>query len=252
MNRYLLLVVALLGTSRIARADGVSLGYTSIPLQREYLQTNEGVLPTTQAQNEATFGAADIQVLYTVEKKATDKIHMTLITGVGLPMGSAKFNLALQHTNVPAVSNNNAMDVGDTEEVSVLTVPVLVGANYRIPMGDNSLTLGISVGAMLIGSDTIITNVAWKGAPGAQTENGSTVTYVSSVAPAYAILASIGYNIKTGEGESIGITVPLGTISAVRMDTVTTTPGATPVTADDGWKAGGFAYAIQVGWNKQF
>jgi hypothetical protein len=255
MNRFLVAAVVM-GAAGVARADAVSVGYSPVPLQREYVQTN--LQTGDQVNQEATYGAATVQVLYTVEKKLRDKLNMTLTTGVGIPMGTVKFDNLKEWTNAPALVSKNATNEGDTEEMSAYTVPVLVGAKYIIPSGDNAISIGVSVGAMLIGTQATMTNVTWAGPVAAQTKNSTTVTYKSQVAPAFAGFLTLGYNIKMGEGESLGISVPLGLISQVRQDTETTdnnpppAPPTVPVTTVDGWRAGGFAYGIQVGWNKSF
>jgi len=251
------LAVLLVAGAQWARADGVSLGYAPVPLQREYTQTN--LQTGDQVKKEDTYGAGTVQVLYTVEKKLRNTLNMTLTTGVGIPMGTASFDKMKLGTNASALTSKNASNEGDTEEVSAYTVPVLVGGKYIIPMGDNAMTVGLSVGAMLIGTQMTTTNVTWTGPVGAQTKNTTTVTYASQVAPAFAGFATFGYNIKMGEGESIGISLPLGFISAIRQDTEVTNNGTMPpppptllVTTDNGWKAGGFAYGIQLSWVKAF
>jgi hypothetical protein len=251
-----LAVVMVMGLAQWAHADAISVGYSPVPLQREYTQTN--LQTGDETKNEDTYGAGTIQILYTVEHKLRDKLNMTFQSGVGMPMGTATFSNLKEGTNAPAVVSKNTTNEGDSEEVSAFTVPALVGLKYIIPSGENAISIGISVGAMLIGSQTKTTNVTWAGPIAAQTKNTTSVAYVSSVAPAFAAMATVGYNIKMGEGESVGITVPLGLISEVRMDTEVTRNGTlTPppsllVTSDNGWKAGGFAYGIQVGWNKSF
>src|SRR5690348_13695348 len=103
-----ILIVLLAGA---VHADSVSIGYSPVPLQREYIQTN--LQTGDQAQKEATYSPGTFQILYTVEKKAAEHINLTLTTGVGLPAGSAKFGLTSEATNPPAVVSKNATNEGD-------------------------------------------------------------------------------------------------------------------------------------------
>ncbi len=255
-TRLVMIGVLAAGLSGRVCADSVSVGYSPVPLQREYTQTD--LKTGDEAKKETTYGAGTLQILYTVEKKARDTINLTLTTGIGMPLGSVKFLNTTEVTGAQATDSRNATNEGDSEEISAYTLPALVGAKYIIPMGDNAMTIGVSVGALFIGTQAKMTDVTWTGPVASEKKSTTAVTYKSSVAPAFAGFVTLGYNVKMGEGESIGITIPLGLISSVRQDTESTretVPPAPPSllkTTDDGWKAGGFGYGIQVGWNKSF
>ena len=254
MKRTLVCTAVLLGLAAPALADTWSLGYGTVPLTYNYV-INDFTAGVRDTQGEEKYSMGVLNVLYEHDRKVSDSIHLVLTAGVGFPIGTASHDPTKDCPNPTATTSKNASNYGDTIEWSALTIPVLVGAKYSMPMGDNALAFGVSVGGVVVGVQNKRVDQNWTGAVPNQTLDYTDTNYPTIAAPTYAILANIGYHIKQGAGSAISITATVGVLGEARMDmeTVRTTPAATQMNTDkSGGRIGGMTFGVNLGWSKAF
>jgi hypothetical protein len=244
----------LAGLAAPAYADTWSVGYGVVPAKFDYVITNmaaKGV--DTQGEDSFSLGVLNLQ--YEHDRKVSDSMHLVLATGIGFPIGTGSHDPTKELVNAPANSSKDTLNTGDSTDLTVLTVPVLIGAKISIPMGGNALAIGVSAGGMLVGMQYKQTSVSWAGTPPNETKSTTGVSYSSYVVPAYAILGSVGYFIRQGEGSALSIGATIGVIGQARNDTEITfeTPSATQMKVEKmGGQVGGMTFGINVGWSKSF
>lgn len=235
-------------------ADTWSVGYGIVPVT-VYYGIDDALDPGGfDRQGEDSFSLGQIMLLYDHDRKVSDSIHLSLLTGVGLPAGSGVHKMTDEYVNPAAGTSKDTMNTGDEIEFSAFTVPILIGAKYALPMGDNALSFGVAVGAMLVGGQMKMTSVNWTGTPPNETESATSVTYDTGIDPAYALLANAAYHIRAGEGQAISITAMVGVISEARSDneTTITNPGNSLGEQRTGAVVGGMTFGVNVGWSKSF
>lgn len=236
-----------------ARADTWSIGYGSIPGKNSFLVTNLTTFNATQSDETASL--AQLNLIYESARKVTDQIFLTFSAGLGMPISTFTHADTSEVSNVPANTSKNTTNEGDQTDVSAITLPILIGARYIIPMGENALSFGAGIGPLIVGLLMDQTAVNWSGAAPNQVKNTTSVTHAVSMAPTYQILANAAYHLKMGPGTAVSIQVNVGTVGERRLDTETTFHNAVApalASSDTGYQIGGLTYGVNLGWSKSF
>lgn len=237
-----------------ASADSWQIGYGAIPVDYRYMITD--AVTGFESQGEDSFSLGQLNILYEHSRPVTESLKLTLTTGVGLPLSGGTHEETDLIANLPAGLSKNTSNDGDEIEFEAFTVPVLLGGKYAIPMGDNTLSIGLAVGALIIGVQSEDTDVTWTGAVGAETADVTTVDKGTEFAPALAVLGSVGYDIPCGEGATLGLSIPVGIIGSRKVmhrEETDATPSTGNLAATEwGGEVGGLAYGVNLAWSKSF
>lgn len=257
MRLILAIAVMLCGSGGRALADSWNLGVSTVSLTRDYVKTtvNAAAPLVVEEQQSDEYTLATLQLTYNMKKKLVAGLGATFTAGVGFPMGSASFeNSSAFANNSGAALDQDSVDAGDTEDVSVMTIPVLVGLDYGIPIGRTELSFGIAAGAIVVGAKYEMVDTSWSGVPPAAQAQDDVRTYTSVTAvPVGAVLFNIGFKIRLGESSAIGVRIPLGFMSENGLNHSKEEEKAAvavgmQASKETGWQAGGFTGGFEIAW----
>ncbi|MEK7476191.1 MAG: hypothetical protein AAB152_11250 [Candidatus Coatesbacteria bacterium] len=252
--RRLIPLVLLAMVATRAAADTWSLGYAVTPVTYYFCIDDANDAGGVDKQGKDSFSLGQLALLYDHDRKVSDAMHLSLVTGIGFPVGTGKHDATSEYINPAANTSKNTLNTDDSIEISALTVPVLLGVKYAMPAGENAMSLGLMAGALIVGGEMTDTQTSWSGTAPTQAVSGTVVTYNRYVVPTWEILASFGYHMRQGEGQALSLIAQIGMIGEARLDTETanTNPGNSITPQRVGGVVGGLTFGVNIGWSKSF
>jgi hypothetical protein len=254
--KRVLIAIALAAVSGAAAADALRVGYAVYPFEIKYV-INDLAAGARDKQGSESFSAGQFQLLYELDRKALDSLYFVLEAGIGLPAGTQTFDSTKAVTGGISTTSKDTLNTGDSVDIQITTVPLLLGAKYVVPMGNNQVTIGLLAGAVLAAGSVKSTEVTWAGAPPNETKDTTTVGYAQVVQAHMAVLADLGFNIGLGNNGYLGLAVPVGLLSKVKnmgyTETTNHVPTATELEEEvDGLVLGGMTFGFNICWVKPF
>lgn len=253
--KRVLVAIALVAVAGAAAADALRVGYATYPFELKYV-INDLAPKTEDTQGSASFSAGQFQLLYELDRKAADNVYLVMAAGVGIPAGVQTFDRTKEVTGGDSTSSKNDLNTGDTVELQVTTVPVLVGAKYVVPLGTNQFTAGILAGSIISSMRVKVTETGWSGTVPSEIRDGENVIYAQVAQAHVAVLVDLGFNMGMGDMGYIGLAVPVGMLNEIKTGNVGYTETPNPKKDGDiltkGVVAGGLTFGVNICWVKPF
>lgn len=244
----------------VGNAGTVSLGLGSLPGIFEYVSRDALTGNQTQKDEKSSSGA--IYLAYSHESVLTKDLYSVLTVGVGLPTGSYVFKESSRNTNVAAflatfsiVADNNDLDVGDQTEFKVTQIHTLVGAGYRMALGNNTLSVTLQAGVVTAFVNMENTSVTWEPILGLIKER-TTVDNQWFTVPMFALVLTPSYEIVVANDLKLSFGLSLASLSKAGLADTRTEhlplipPPSLLSVRNEGFELGGVSIGIRVGVSK--
>src|ERR1043166_1606401 len=191
-------------------------------------------------------------VMHSVEYAVTDQIGITFAVGAGKSLSAGVFDQTQKATGGTAFTSKNSTNEGDSFQYEAAVFPVLAGAVYHLPIGNNEAQLGVGLGALFVNITETLIDVNWAGTPPSET-NSYTDTFTDNFsATPFVIMVRPGFRFNLGSGRGIDLGLNLGYMLSDKFSYLSTENQFSPLppgllgTENTGATLGGLTYGLQA------
>lgn len=220
MRKTLLTTAATLLCAATVHAVEVKVGYSTIVGEFNYTHSNAAVVPTLNSNKKEDISAGVITFGGASMSKVSDMLSVGFSVGASMP-GEWELDHTIAST-MPALVTIHP-DTGDNTVYKLSKLPVLARVAANFNAGPGTATLGLGVGAIVLGWHSEETDVQWwDGTTGSQQGNKDTthtqkfsdqITSNSGATPIFTFEIAPAYHYKLNDKSSVGLEIPLQFVS---------------------------------------